>query len=80
MASSLSPVKFIVFFRNKSLVENSSQIIIKNPDCIYNRGFKKVASTYSPTLKRAVPSAQAGLTSLFGMGRGGPCCYRHPKR
>ena len=42
-------------------------------------GFKKAASTYSPTLKRAVPSAQAGLTSLFGMGRGGPCCYRHPK-
>jgi len=34
--------------------------------------FKKVASTYSPTLKRAVPSAQSGLTSLFGMGRGGP--------
>ena len=44
------------------------------------RDLKKVASTYSPTLKRAVPSALAGLTSLFGMGRGGPCCYRHPKR
>ena len=43
------------------------------------RGFKKSASTYSPTVKTAVPSAQAGLTSLFGMGRGGPCCYRHPK-
>ena len=40
----------------------------------------KVASTYSPTLKRAVPSALAGLTSLFGMGRGGPRCYRHLKR
>ena len=40
----------------------------------------RLASTYSPTLKRAVPSAQAGLTSLFGMGRGGPCCYRHLKR
>ena len=39
-----------------------------------------MASTYSPTLKRAVPSALTGLTSLFGMGRGGPCCYRHPKR
>ena len=36
-----------------------------------------MASTYSPTLKRAVPSALAGLTSLFGKGRGGPCCYRH---
>ena len=32
----------------------------------------KVASTYSPTVKTAVPSAQSGLTSLFGMGRGGP--------
>ena len=41
--------------------------------------FLKVASTYSPTLKRAVPSAQVGLTSLFGMGRGGPYCYKHLK-
>ena len=39
----------------------------------------KAASTYSPTLKRAVPSALTGLTSLFGMGRGGPRCYRHLK-
>ena len=30
----------------------------------------KTAATYSPTL-RAVPSARRGLTSLFGMGRGG---------
>ena len=30
----------------------------------------KTAATYSPTL-RAVPSARPGLTSLFGMGRGG---------
>ena len=29
----------------------------------------KSATTYSPTF--AVPSALAGLTSLFGMGRGG---------
>ena len=29
----------------------------------------KMAATYSPTF--AVPSAQLGLTSLFGMGRGG---------
>ena len=29
----------------------------------------KTAATYSPTL--AVPSARSGLTSLFGMGRGG---------
>ena len=32
-------------------------------------GLKKTAATYSPTC--AVPSALAGLTSLFGMGRGG---------
>ena len=27
----------------------------------------------------AVPSALLGLTSLFGMGRGDPQCYNHPK-
>ena len=27
----------------------------------------------------AVPSAQVALTSLFGMGRGGPHRYSHPK-
>ncbi len=31
----------------------------------------KSAATYSPTFCSAVPSAQEGLTSLFGMGRGG---------
>ena len=51
----------------------------KPPTVFTVGGFKKSASTYSPTVKTAVPSAQAGLTSLFGMGRGGPCCYRHPK-
>ena len=30
----------------------------------------KAASRYSPTLKRAVPSPQRGLTSVFGMGTG----------
>lgn len=29
--------------------------------------------------KNAVPSALLGLTSLFGMGRGEPQCYNHPK-
>ena len=32
-------------------------------------GLKKGAATYSPAC--AVPSARLGLTSLFGMGRGG---------
>ena len=59
----------------------SAHIIVKRKSPLFmGMGFKKAASTYSPTLKRAVPSAQAGLTSLFGMGRGGPCCYRHLKR
>ncbi len=51
---------------------------IKKPQPITRLGLK-VASTYSPTLKRAVPSAQVGLTSLFGMGRGGPYCNKHLK-
>ena len=34
-----------------------------------------MASTYSPAV--AVPSALVGLTSLFGMGRGGPHRNRH---
>ena len=36
-------------------------------------------SWHRPTLPRftAVPSALAGLTSLFGMGRGGHRRYRH---
>jgi hypothetical protein len=40
-----------------------------------NRGLKREATSYSPTV--AVPSAQAGLTSLFGMGRGGARRYNH---
>ena len=39
----------------------------------------KLAFTYSPTLKRAVPSAQIGLTSLFEMERGGPNRHKHLK-
>ena len=35
------------------------------------RAGRKGAATYSPALRGAVPSARAGLTSLFGMGRGG---------
>ena len=55
----------------------SKGINAKNPYQLPDKGFIKVASTYSPTLKRAVPSALTGLTSLFGMGRGGPRCNRH---
>ncbi len=31
----------------------------------------RLAATYSPTLRGAVPSARQGLTTLFGMGKGG---------
>jgi hypothetical protein len=36
---------------------------------------------HRPTLPpvTAIPSARAGLTSLFGMGRGEHRRYRHPK-
>ena len=41
----------------------------RKPCCVYNKASIKKAATYSPTF--AVPSALKGLTSLFGMGRGG---------
>lgn len=40
-------------------------------------GPSKKAAAYSPTV--AVPSALTGLTSLFGMVRGGPRRHGHPK-
>ena len=48
---------------------------IKKPPGILLRASKK-AATYSPTLV-AVPSALTGLTSLFGMVRGGPRRHGH---
>ena len=36
-----------------------------------------MAVTYSPTF--AVPSALSGLTSLFGMGRGGTPTFSPPR-
>jgi hypothetical protein len=42
---------------------------IKKPFSFLKGLILKSATTYSPTF--AVPSALAGLTSLFGMGRGG---------
>ena len=41
-------------------------------------GFYKIGNDILSHLM-AVPSALAGLTSLFGMGRGGPCCNSHQK-
>ena len=40
------------------------------------RGSEQGAVTYSPTF--AVPSAWQGLTSLFGMGRGGALALLPP--
>ena len=39
-------------------------------------GFKKWQRHTLPGIT-LVPSAQIGLTSLFGMGRGGPYCNSH---
>ena len=41
--------------------------------------FIKLAASYSPTFCSAVPSAQEGLTSLFGMGRGGTPPLKPPE-
>ena len=77
----------IFIISNKKFI-NISQLIDFNSKTFWNSNFPKnkrhkktqplfgwvlkVASSYSPTVKTAVPSAQSGLTSLFGMGRGGP--------
>ena len=51
--------------------------INKEPHQLTLTGFLKIG--HRPTLPRftAVPSALAGLTSLFGMGRGRHRRYRH---
>ena len=41
------------------------------------KGFQISAATYSPT--NVVPSALTGLTSLFGMGRGGALSLKPPE-
>ena len=51
----------------------------KKASFLSKRGFLKfTATTYYPTIT-AVPSALMGLTSLFGMGRGGHHRYNHHK-
>ncbi len=49
----------------------------KNPQQINVEDSLKKATTYSPT--NVVPSAQIGLTSLFGMVRGEPYRNNHLK-
>ena len=50
----------------------------KNPGSIKNRGSGKVGGDLLSHIT-AVPSALAGLTSLFGMGRGGTPPLKPPK-
>ena len=50
----------------------------KKPRFVRNRAFKKKGDDILSHIT-AVPSAQAGLTTLFGMGRGEPRRNNHLK-
>ena len=65
------------FFYLDSWFLNLGSITKQESPVLLKRGFCKKG--HRPTLPRitAVPSALAGLTSLFGMGRGGHRRYRH---
>ncbi len=54
--------------QKKTLIENNQGEI------------KSLATTYSPTLLGAVPSAMKGLTSEFGMGSGVPPSLKSPSK
>ena len=49
----------------------------KRPRCFAQRGPYKIRHRPTLTPVTAIPSALAGLTALFGMGRGGHRRYRH---
>ena len=51
----------------------------KNPHYFHNEGFCKIGIDILSQVLDQVPSAQVGLTSLFGMGRGDPHRYRRHK-
>ena len=55
-----------------------SHIGTKKPDHFHGQAINKKGNDLL-SHKLAVPSAQAGLTSLFGMGRGGHRRYSHLK-
>ena len=69
---------FVVGFRKRSvklalnkLEGEISRIKTKKPSTANRKGLKfELAPTYSPGTSDPVPSALAGLTALFGMGRG----------
>ena len=57
-------------YRRSAVVERGSRMVTKKaPLGLLQGALRKGAATYSPGLP--VPSAWRGLTSLFGMGRGG---------
>ena len=57
-------------YRRRAVVERGSRMVTKKaPLGLLQGALRKGAATYSPGLP--VPSAWRGLTSLFGMGRGG---------
>ena len=57
-------------YRRRAVVERCSRMVTKKaPLGLLQGALRKGAATYSPGLP--VPSAWRGLTSLFGMGRGG---------
>ena len=56
--------------RRRAVVERGPRMVTKKaPLGLLQGALRKGAATYSPGLP--VPSAWRGLTSLFGMGRGG---------
>ena len=58
---------------------NAQLLKIKKPHIVRYEVFRFKKGSDLLSHINAVPSAQLGLTSLFGMGRGEPQCYNHPK-
>ena len=61
-----------------AVAQNTSYLQTKNPDSLGIRVFQKKGDDILSHIT-AVPSAQAGLTTLFGMGRGEPRRNNHLK-
>ena len=65
LVKSIEIKEFFCKKKRKSIKKRTAHVL-----CNTKAVPSKTAATYSPTLW-AVPSAWSGLTSLFGMGRGG---------
>ena len=66
-------------YRGSHITALPKQYKTKNPHQINDEDFLKKGSDILSHVN-AVPSAQSGLTSLFGMGRGEPRRNNHLKR